>query len=107
VIENWDQYKDLEYYPDRVCVCGCEGRIEVKVHHKYTGVPKYINGQKKIIELFGEPFHKPEEEQQRINLFAQHGYQTLITWYNELKEFDLIRRIIQFNEKGKLLCLQE
>lgn len=40
----WNQYKDLEYYPDRVCVCGCEGLIKVKSYHKYYGIPKYIRG---------------------------------------------------------------
>ena len=42
MIENWEQYKDLEYYPDRVCKCGCGGRIKVKPHHKYQGIPEYI-----------------------------------------------------------------
>jgi len=31
MIENWDQYKDLEYYPDRVCKCGCGDRIKVRL----------------------------------------------------------------------------
>lgn len=58
-----------------------------------------INGQKKIIELFGEPFHKPEEEQERISLFAQHGYQTLIIWYCELCDTEkLIEKIAGFEE---------
>jgi len=44
MIENWDQYKDLEYYPDRVCKCGCGGRIKVQSHHKYGGIPEYARG---------------------------------------------------------------
>jgi len=45
MFENWDQHKDLEYYPDRVCRCGCGGRIKVRPHHKYRdGLPKYITG---------------------------------------------------------------
>jgi len=44
MVENWKQYRDLEYYPDRVCRCGCGGRIEVKSTHKYTGIPLYIYG---------------------------------------------------------------
>jgi len=39
MIENWDKYKDLEYYPDRVCVCG--GKIKVRPHHSWAGIPKY------------------------------------------------------------------
>lgn len=238
--EGWDKYKDLEYYPDKVCKCGCSGKIKVKSTHKYTGIPKYIhghnrkgknhpnhvgrkripretracacdcggtfecivtskqrfihghnakeghspetkakcykihnrpdiiakhraagrknwqdpeyvakqmrarnvcpnkaeifldgffqdllpneykfvgdgkdedsivagkcpdftniNGQKKIIELFGEHVHKPEEEQERADLFAQCGYQTLIIWYNELKNLDLVKqKVLEFN----------
>ncbi len=44
MIENWEQYKDLEFYPDRVCKCGCDGRIEVRLYHKKYGIPKYISG---------------------------------------------------------------
>jgi hypothetical protein len=56
-----------------------------------------VNGQKKIIELFGEHVHEPEEEQQRIDLFAQHGYQTLIIWYKELQNLDLVKqKVLEF-----------
>lgn len=44
MIENWDQYKDLEYYPDRFCACGCKERIKVQEHHKYKGMPRFISG---------------------------------------------------------------
>jgi len=27
-----------------LCKCGCGGEIEIKPHHKYHGIPKYING---------------------------------------------------------------
>jgi len=42
--ENWNQYKDLEYYPDRFCACGCGGRIKVKPWHRWDGIPNYIRG---------------------------------------------------------------
>jgi len=45
MIENWDQYKDLEYYPDRLCACGCGGRLKVDHMHKYRdSIPEYIHG---------------------------------------------------------------
>ena len=47
MIENWEQYKDLEYYPDRVCKCGCGGRIKVRPSHKYDDIPRYILGHGK------------------------------------------------------------
>jgi len=27
-----------------LCQCGCGGEIIIYPHHKYTGIPKYING---------------------------------------------------------------
>jgi len=33
----------FEYY-DHMCVCGCGGLIEIQLHHKYYGVPRYIYG---------------------------------------------------------------
>ena len=27
-----------------LCNCGCENQIEIKKHHKYYGIPKYISG---------------------------------------------------------------
>lgn len=44
MLENWEKYKDLEYYPDRLCDCGCNGRIKVRKYHKKYGIPKYISG---------------------------------------------------------------
>jgi len=66
-----------------------------------------VNGQKKIIELYGDYWHgeertgrtKEEEEQQRIDCFAQRGYRTLIIWQHELKNLDLVKqRILEFNK---------
>lgn len=42
--EEWTRYKDLEFYLDRLCACGCNGRIRVKPCHRYTGIPRFING---------------------------------------------------------------
>lgn len=35
--------KVIEYYEGRFCVCGCGGKIKVYPHHKYTGIPTYVN----------------------------------------------------------------
>jgi len=51
MVENWNQYKDLEYY-SHLCGCECGGRIEVKPHHKYNGIPKYIKGHGKTGKIF-------------------------------------------------------
>lgn len=65
----------------------------------------FIDGQKKIIEFFGDYWHGEERtgvsneqhEQERIDLFAQKGYQTLIIWEHELKDIEkLTERILRF-----------
>jgi hypothetical protein len=65
-----------------------------------------INGQKKIIEHFGD-FHHGEKrtgipneqhEQDRIDLFAKHGYQTLVIWEHELKDVEkLVNKLRKFS----------
>lgn len=57
-----------------------------------------INGQKKIIELYGTYWHKGETGQDRIDLFEQYGYKTLIVWEDELKDIeDLKNKILNFS----------
>src|SRR4030042_25454 len=43
-----------------------------------------VNGKKQIIELYGDYWHKPEDEEIRKLHFAKYGYQTLIIWEHEL-----------------------
>ena len=51
----------------------------------------------KIIELFGNYWHKKEEEQQRIQHFKNYGYECLVIWENELKdETKLLSKINNF-----------
>lgn len=50
-----------------------------------------INGQKKIIELAGEHWHTPEQMGKRKELFESYGYKTLIIWYSELKNINLVQ----------------
>ncbi len=58
-----------------------------------------VNGQKKIIEIFGDYWHEPKEENERIALFAKFGFKTLIIWEHELKNItSLTQRLLQFNE---------
>ncbi len=58
-----------------------------------------INGQKKLIELFGDYWHQGENLQDRIDVFKPFGYQTLIIWEKELKDMkQLKRKIFDFCE---------
>lgn len=65
-----------------------------------------INGQKKVIEMFGNYWHseevtgrtKQQEENQRIRHFAKYGFKTLIVWERELLNIQrLKRKLIRFD----------
>ena len=75
---------------------------------KYTGdfsfaingkCPDFVNanGQKKIIELFGDYWHRGQSPQDRIDAFRPFGYETLVIWEHELKEMQsVVNRINEF-----------
>lgn len=59
-----------------------------------------INGQKKLIELFGDYWHKGEDPNDRINIFKPFGWDTLVIWECELKNTkQLKRKIFDFCEE--------
>ena len=72
--------------------------------------PDFINtgGQKKIIEMFGDYWHSKkftgtsneQHEQERIDLLANKGYQTLVIWEHELSSTEqLVQKIEAFNDR--------
>ena len=79
--------------------------------YKYTGngqfilmgkCPDFVHVKdRKIIELYGERWHRPEEEQQRIDLFARSDYQVLVVWQRELTpkhRKKLYHRLLEFDK---------
>lgn len=60
-----------------------------------------INGQKKIIELFGNYWHQNDDGGERIKLFEQYGYQTLIVQESELENKEELRnKILNFHREA-------
>ena len=67
----------------------------MELPYRYTGNGKFIlmglapdfvhKSKRKIIELYGERWHEPEEEAERIATFARSDYQCLVIWTNELR----------------------
>jgi len=56
--EEWNQWKDFEYYPFPrfKCHCGCERKIPVYYTHIVVGIPNYIHGHcKKKKRARGRP----------------------------------------------------
>ena len=57
------------------------------------------NGQKKIIEIFGDYWHRGQNPQDRIDAFSPFGYETLVIWEHELKNIhNVMNRIHLFME---------
>jgi very-short-patch-repair endonuclease len=66
--------------------------------------PDFINcnGQKKIVELYGDYWHnRPDlkkRDKRRLQEYAKLGYKTLIVWEKELKNIDKLKnRLVKFN----------
>lgn len=60
-----------------------------------------MNGQKKIIEFFGNYWHKNSQERnkKRIKVFKKYGYDCLIIWEHDLKTQKTINQILEFHKK--------
>lgn len=56
-----------------------------------------VNGQKKIIEFFGEHWHKPEDEIEKREIYNSYGFDLLVVWGKDLKdERLLLKKIVDF-----------
>lgn len=54
-----------------------------------------VNGQKKIIELFGDYWHRGQNPEDRAEMFKPYGYETLVIWERELKDIKTVMTKIQ------------
>lgn len=66
--------------------------------------PDFINtnGQKKLIELFGDYWHRNDNPEDRIQKFAKYGFDTLVIWEKELKDLDLLRqKLMEFHNRKR------
>jgi hypothetical protein len=50
-----------------------------------------INGQKKLIELFGDYWHRGQNPEDRKKIFREFGYDTLVIWERELKNLTKVK----------------
>lgn len=54
-----------------------------------------INGQKKIIEVFGDYWHRNDDPKDRAKVFKPYGYKTLVIWESEIKaDLDAVKEKI-------------
>lgn len=58
------------------------------------------NGQKKVIEVYGDYWHRNDDPQQRIDYFSKFGFKILIIWESELKNIKIAsQKICTFEEE--------
>lgn len=53
--------------------------------------PDFINGDNKLVEFFGEYWHKYQEESERIEHFKKNGYDCLIIWGRDMKNLNTLQ----------------
>jgi very-short-patch-repair endonuclease len=125
-----EKWKNDEVYARRVITNTLKAlnfrknKIEIKLEnilnslfpneYKYVGdgqlfisryVPDFINanGQKKIIELFGDYWHNlpnyKKRDIKRLEAYKNYGYDTLVIWENELEDISLLKeKLIKFHK---------
>ena len=49
----------------------------------------------KIIELYGDYWHRGQDPNDRINYFKDYGYDTLVIWESELKNVDNLKNKLE------------
>ncbi len=84
---------------------------ELSLPYRYVGDGQFIlggkcpdflntNGQKKLIELYGDYWHKGEDPQDKIDYFSQYGFKALVIWESELdKPTELRKKLLNFDAK--------
>jgi hypothetical protein len=59
-----------------------------------------VNGQKKLIELYGDYWHAGDDPQDRVDFFKQYGFDTLVVWENELQsKRKLMQILLKFHKE--------
>lgn len=67
-----------------------------------------VNGQKKLIDLWGDFWHRGQNPQERIDYFKQFGWSTLIVWEHELENLESLKdKVLAFNTIRRMPILHE
>lgn len=59
--------------------------------------PDFHNGDHKVIEIFGDYWHRGQNPQEKIEYYKKYGYDCLVIWEHELEQKDqVVSRIEKF-----------
>jgi len=53
--------------------------------------PDFWEGGNRLVELYGDYWHKGQDPQNRIDLFKEQGYETMVIWERELKDIEILK----------------
>ena len=67
----------------------------------------HTQGVKKVIELYGEPYHTKDDAPARIDRFKAHGWSTLVIWCKEMQNTktiaELKNKLMRFENHDKVI----
>jgi len=87
-----------ETCPEEYIYCGDFSVVIGKISPDFIN----INGQKKVIEMFGNYWHKPGSDRQRRAILHAYGFDCLVIWEHELKDLpreEIIEKIKCFHQR--------
>ena len=58
-------------------------------------IPDFWDGGTRLVELYGDYWHRGQDPQERIDFFKVRGYGYLVIWEHELKDSDTIREKVR------------
>ena len=118
------QWADPEYVAKRLAGQKCPNLIE-ESFAKATGLeyvgdgkliidrkrPDFYAGPGKVVELFGDYWHRGETGEERINFFNERGYECLVVWEGDFKKNagEVVARVQEFANNGlsKVVSIEE
>ncbi len=63
--------------------------------------PDFWNGYHKLVELYGDYWHRGDDPQERVTWLRRYGYDCVVVWEHELADPEEIKRRVQvFCEQG-------
>jgi hypothetical protein len=59
-------------------------------------IPDFVSTKRNVVvEFFGEHWHKPEEERERIKFMKDNGYECLVLWTKDFNNIDSLKSKVQ------------
>lgn len=84
--------------------------------HPYPGLhgkmPDFVstNGEKKIIEVFGDHWHTKDEARERVKFFEHFSYDTLIIWESDFvcsTDLEIVKKIKNFKNNYNYITIRK